>query len=162
MQLLAILSTTLVSLTTIGKCHSEADIPAPKLFGRHAAADVRARISNSGGVTAERGGEPEATVMRRASCGPNQGSCPAGQCCSAEGVCGIGRSFCSGPDCQFQYGPACDANTTPGGSSTEMVPRPKLGKYLYGGAGIYDCNIPNTISLTYDDGWLSLPILPCS
>lgn len=42
------------------------------------------------------------------ACGVGVGSCPAGQCCSAGGLCGTGTSYCEGPDCQLDYGPACD------------------------------------------------------
>jgi hypothetical protein len=42
-------------------------------------------------------------------CGSGKGTCSAGLCCSAEGYCGTGIEYCSAPDCQFQYGPACDA-----------------------------------------------------
>ena len=40
----------------------------------------------------------------------------------------------------------------PAGASTSDVARPKLGSVLYGGAGIYDCNVVGTIAITYDDG----------
>jgi hypothetical protein len=55
---------------------------------------------------------PTATLNKRAStttCGPGVGTCAAGLCCSIEGYCGTGPDYCPGPDCQFQYGPACDA-----------------------------------------------------
>jgi len=74
-------------------------------------------------------------------CGPGIRSCAAGLCCSPSGYCGTGKDFCSAPDCQFQYGPACDANAKPPGVSTSTVARPKLGDVLYGGAGVYDCNV---------------------
>ena len=160
MKFLQLLSTTLVSLVVIRECHSNTDIPVPKLFGRRAAAGVYRRSSNDGSALVPMGEErSEATVLRRANCGPGIESCPIGQCCSAGGVCGTSKQSCSGPDCQFPYGPACDANTTPPGSSTEGVPRPKLGKYPYGGAGIFECAVPNTIALTYDDGKPSMPTI---
>ncbi|OMP84902.1 Chitin deacetylase [Diplodia seriata] len=88
------------------------------------------------------------------SCGPNAGnaSCGAGLCCSAAGLCGTGRDFCDAPDCQFEYGPACDANAVPSGANTTSVPRPRFGSVLYGGGGVTQCSQPGTIAITYDDG----------
>ncbi|KAI9863894.1 MAG: hypothetical protein M1813_003546 [Trichoglossum hirsutum] len=40
----------------------------------------------------------------------------------------------------------------PAGESTARVPRPKLGGYPYGGAGIFDCTVSGVVSLTFDDG----------
>ncbi|KAK4242565.1 hypothetical protein C8A03DRAFT_40064 [Achaetomium macrosporum] len=85
-------------------------------------------------------------------CGPGIGSCASGYCCSAEGWCGRGKDYCTAPDCQMNYGPGCDANQKPSGADTSGVARPKLGKVLYGGAGIYDCVNPGDIALTFDDG----------
>ncbi|KAF2266832.1 glycoside hydrolase/deacetylase, partial [Lojkania enalia] len=79
-------------------------------------------------------------------------SCAAGYCCSAAGWCGQGEEYCMAPDCQFEYGPACDANQTPSGSSTSNVARPQLGSIPYGGEGIYFCEKPGTVAITYDDG----------
>jgi hypothetical protein len=63
--------------------------------------------------------------------------------------------YCQAPDCQFRYGPGCDANQVPSGGSTRNIARPKLGDQPYGGEGIYDCTEPNTIAITYDDGpWI--------
>lgn len=56
------------------------------------------------------------------------------------------------PDCLINFGPACDANQTPRGASTRNDPRPQLGDIAYGGAGIYGCENPGTVALTYDDG----------
>ena len=56
--------------------------------------------------------------------------------------CGTGTEYCAAPDCQFRYGPGCDANQVPAGVSTASVPRPALGSVPYGGAGIYDCAVP--------------------
>lgn len=88
------------------------------------------------------------------SCGPDAGGavCGPGLCCSADGVCGVGRAFCDAPDCQFEYGPACDANAVPSGANTTSVPRPRLGSVLYGGGGITQCTQAGTLALTYDDG----------
>jgi peptidoglycan/xylan/chitin deacetylase (PgdA/CDA1 family) len=56
------------------------------------------------------------------------------------------------PDCQFQFGPGCDANHLPTGGSTREIPRPQLGKVTYGGLGVYSCVNPGTLAITYDDG----------
>ena len=56
------------------------------------------------------------------------------------------------PDCQFQFGPGCDANKTPSGGSTSGVARPQLGSVPYGGEGVYACRVPGTVAITYDDG----------
>jgi len=60
--------------------------------------------------------------------------------------------FCMAPDCQFNFGPGCDANNVPSGGSTAEIARPKLGNQVYGGEGIYACTVPNKIAITYDDG----------
>ncbi|KAF2667914.1 glycoside hydrolase/deacetylase [Microthyrium microscopicum] len=88
------------------------------------------------------------------SCGAGVGTCPAGQCCSASGWCGVGIQYCASPDCQLDYGPGCDANTIPPGTTTSGVARTQSTspKILYGGAGIYHCTVPGTIAITYDDG----------
>ncbi|KAI4608974.1 hypothetical protein J4E80_008719 [Alternaria sp. BMP 0032] len=44
------------------------------------------------------------------------------------------------------------ANKTPAGASTRNDPRPQLGSIPYGGEGIYVCNNPGTVAITYDDG----------
>ncbi|KAH6636567.1 hypothetical protein F5144DRAFT_184649 [Chaetomium tenue] len=85
-------------------------------------------------------------------CGPGVGACSNGDCCSFEGWCGRGLDYCSAPDCQINYGAGCDANQKPGGADTSGVARPKLGSVQYGGAGIYDCENPGDIALTFDDG----------
>ncbi|KAK4461424.1 hypothetical protein QBC42DRAFT_270170 [Cladorrhinum samala] len=85
-------------------------------------------------------------------CGASAGSCADGYCCSAEGWCGRGKDYCSAPDCQINYGPACDGNQKPAGADTSGVARPKLGSVLYGGAGVYDCKRTGDIALTFDDG----------
>ncbi len=53
--------------------------------------------------------------------------------------CGTTDAHCKAPDCQFEYGPGCDANKVPSGTNTTTIPRTKVGKVLYGGAGVYDC-----------------------
>ncbi|KAJ4349967.1 uncharacterized protein N0V89_008588 [Didymosphaeria variabile] len=50
------------------------------------------------------------------------------------------------------YGPGCPENTTPAGADTSSVSRTKLGSVEYGGGGIYQCTVPGTVALTFDDG----------
>ncbi|PVI05952.1 carbohydrate esterase family 4 protein, partial [Periconia macrospinosa] len=87
-------------------------------------------------------------------CGPAAGgaSCAAGYCCSGSGWCGKGKEYCAAPDCLFNYGSGCDANSIPNGDDTRNLPRPQLGSVEYGGEGIYPCKQPGTIAITYDDG----------
>ncbi|KAK4227694.1 hypothetical protein QBC38DRAFT_363624 [Podospora fimiseda] len=85
-------------------------------------------------------------------CGGSAGSCAQGYCCSAAGWCGKGGDYCTAPDCQISYGSGCDGNQKPSGADTSGVARPKNGKVLYGGAGIYDCVNSGDIALTFDDG----------
>ncbi|KAI0145859.1 hypothetical protein F4776DRAFT_379274 [Hypoxylon sp. NC0597] len=85
-------------------------------------------------------------------CGANRGKCATGYCCSAEGYCGQGEDYCTSPDCQINYGPACDGNQKPSGVDTSTIARPKLGKVQYGGVGIYDCVNNGDIAVTFDDG----------
>ncbi|RYP54924.1 hypothetical protein DL768_000488 [Monosporascus sp. mg162] len=87
-------------------------------------------------------------------CGPDFGSasCPENECCSAAGYCGSTADHCRAPDCLFQFGPACDANRVPGGTNTSSITRGALGRVLVGGGGIYPCNSPGAVALTYDDG----------
>jgi peptidoglycan/xylan/chitin deacetylase (PgdA/CDA1 family) len=84
------------------------------------------------------------------SCGPGVGYCT--NCCSPEGWCGTTEDYCAAPDCQFDYGPLCDANLKPSGASTASIARPQLGDIPYGGTGIYDCAVAGDIAFTFDDG----------
>ncbi|KAK0630818.1 hypothetical protein B0T17DRAFT_232316 [Bombardia bombarda] len=87
-----------------------------------------------------------------AKCGAGVGSCDAGYCCSYEGWCGKTKDYCTAPDCQLSYGPACDGNKKPSGVDTSGVARPKSGNVLYGGTGVYDCVNNGDVALTFDDG----------
>ncbi|KAJ4366103.1 hypothetical protein N0V83_007738 [Neocucurbitaria cava] len=69
-----------------------------------------------------------------------------------KGYCGTTPDHCNAPDCLIDYGPACDANKTPGGASTRNDARPQKGNVAYGGEGIYTCQTPGTVAITYDDG----------
>lgn len=69
--------------------------------------------------------------------------------------CGTTEAYCAAPDCQFQYGPACDANIRPAGALTSSIARPNLGSIPYGGAdtaGVQDCIKNGVIAFSYDDG----------
>ncbi|TEY46203.1 hypothetical protein BOTCAL_0320g00140 [Botryotinia calthae] len=85
-------------------------------------------------------------------CGPGVGTCASDQCCSLAGYCGTTEEYCTAPDCQFNYGPACDANAIPTGANTSTIARPAVGSVLYGSDGIYDCATPGDMALTFDDG----------
>jgi hypothetical protein len=45
----------------------------------------------------------------------------------------------------------CDSDATPGGPSTQNVPRPLKGPITYT-ENIYDCVEDNVVALSYDDG----------
>ncbi|KAH8663161.1 carbohydrate esterase family 4 protein [Tricladium varicosporioides] len=85
-------------------------------------------------------------------CGPVDGTCASNECCSLAGFCGTTSEFCNAPDCQFNYGPACDANKIPSGTNTSSIQRNKVGSVLYGSTGIYDCTQKGDMALTFDDG----------
>jgi peptidoglycan/xylan/chitin deacetylase (PgdA/CDA1 family) len=69
-----------------------------------------------------------------------------------KGYCGTSKDHCQAPDCLIDFGPACDANKTPGGASTRNDPRPQKGNVAYGGGGVYACKKAGTVAITYDDG----------
>ncbi|KAK1777790.1 hypothetical protein QBC45DRAFT_179572 [Copromyces sp. CBS 386.78] len=102
--------------------------------------------------TLERNSGPRKRDANDQQCGPGLGSCAAGKCCSFEGWCGVGKDYCTAPDCQINYGPGCDGNQKPSGPDTSGISRPKVGKVLYAGGGIYDCVTDGDIALTFDDG----------
>ncbi|OXV05512.1 hypothetical protein Egran_06720, partial [Elaphomyces granulatus] len=83
-------------------------------------------------------------------CGPGEGQCDHGLCCSPSGYCGNTKHYCISPGCQIDYG-NCDASRTPEGGSTTNFPRLHLGEVPYG-HGIFSCTVPKTIALTFDDG----------
>ncbi|TQN64133.1 Chitin deacetylase, partial [Colletotrichum shisoi] len=66
--------------------------------------------------------------------------------------CGQTADYCTSPDCQINYGPACDGNKKPSGADTSNDPRPLKGDVPYGGVGIYDCVNVGDVAITYDDG----------
>ncbi|KXH34486.1 chitin recognition protein [Colletotrichum simmondsii] len=85
-------------------------------------------------------------------CGGTYGRCADGYCCSASGWCGQSEEYCASPDCQINYGPACDGNEKPNGPDTSNYARPKNGDIPYGGVGIYACVNQGDVAITYDDG----------
>jgi hypothetical protein len=141
MHLFSLLAPFLAILPACVSAHG--DIPgAPRiLIGKRTGAELKAKPVSAARPEIR---HKEASVPRRLEprddrCGPDVGACADGLCCSAEGWCGLGSEYCPAPDCQFQYGSACDANATPAGASTSNIPRPRLGSVAYGGAGIYSC-----------------------
>lgn len=52
----------------------------------------------------------------------------------------------------FEYGSGCDIHKTPVGGDTLNFTRDHVGSVPYGYSPIYQCVVPNTIALTYDDG----------
>ncbi|KAF2431388.1 chitin deacetylase, partial [Tothia fuscella] len=86
-------------------------------------------------------------------CGPSAGNCAADECCSESGYCGKSGDYCHSPECQLDFGPACDGNRGPSTSSTLGVPRSKVNNGIeYGGAGLFKCTVPGVVAITYDDG----------
>lgn len=66
----------------------------------------------------------------------------------SQGWCGNTPDYCTSPDCQFDYGPGCDANKVPNGDDTRKIARPKLGNVDYGNGGLYSCTEPGTVAIT--------------
>ncbi|EKG14539.1 Chitin-binding type 1 [Macrophomina phaseolina MS6] len=151
-RLVSSLALSLALLPAIVQAHEAA------LLGDAGSPALRARFSLSAKSNAAQLAPIDSGLDRRqaagSSCGPNAGGavCGPGLCCSANGVCGVGRAYCDAPDCLFEYGPACDANAAPSGASTSAVPRPRLGSVAYGGGGYTQCTKAGTLALTYDDG----------
>ncbi|OJD37641.1 carbohydrate esterase family 4 protein [Diplodia corticola] len=154
MHFTSLLATTAVA--AVASAHGDGPEGIPKLFGRSAIADLKAR-NIFGGIPAQPD-HHHAPIKRQdvggtdGQCGEGYGSCNEGYCCSAAGWCGVGTDYCMSPDCQFNYGPACDANAMPAGDNTTSVTRDLKGSVEYGGAGIYDCVVNGQVALTYDDG----------
>jgi len=152
-------ATLAVVLATLTNAHSSEDHAAgPQLMGgRKFLSDLKARHALPAPMA-----KPAVHMEERASnvldtradpdmCGPGIGSC-VNACCSLEGWCGTTEEYCAAPDCQFRYGPLCDANISPSGASTASIARPHIGNIPYGGLGIYDCLVPGDIAFTFDDG----------
>ncbi|KAI4610542.1 uncharacterized protein J4E87_010796 [Alternaria ethzedia] len=91
----------------------------------------------SGGHAAEAGPVIRPRQSTDGRCGPDGGNqkCADNECCSSA-ITDV----------------MTDANKTPAGASTRNDPRPQLGSIPYGGEGIYVCNNPGTVAITYDDG----------
>lgn len=135
---------------------------APRIVGLQRNDIGMMKSRNILGGHAARAANPEESMQLKARqggnaegrCGADNGcaSCAEGYCCSIAGYCGQGPEYCQAPDCDFNYGPACDTNKVPAGGSTVNTLRTKLGNQPYGGEGIYECITPGTVAITYDDG----------
>jgi len=153
---------SLVLLSPLITAHGGGVAGAPRVFGRRSALEaerehIKERSATYQGHLAEHLQHvhhvPQTVSSNtQGQCGSGFGSCAAGYCCSEAGWCGQGTDYCAAPGCQYDYGPACDDHTVPHGSNTSTVARPENGTVPYGGAGIYDCTVPGTVALTYDDG----------
>ncbi|KAK0728914.1 hypothetical protein B0T21DRAFT_203386 [Apiosordaria backusii] len=69
-------------------------------------------------------------LQKRENCGAGLGSCPAGQCCSQYGWCGVTSEHC-GAGCQSGFG-TCGGGGGGGNEETLSTPRPKFGSIPYG------------------------------
>jgi hypothetical protein len=91
---------------------------------------------------------------RPTECGPahNNTRCEGGDCCSTSGYCGTGEKYCKSPDCLLEFG-MCDATLlVPAGENTTDVDRRgwgTLGSSVVYGEGIYHCEQPGTVALTF-------------
>lgn len=94
--------------------------------------------------------EPDVATGKQ--CGPEFGYCDPGDCCSHVGYCGTGWSYCSSPNCQFDWSDSCDASIRPLGEPTLDVPRPRIGNVTYDPKGVQVCKNPGSLALTFDDG----------
>ncbi|KAF1974872.1 glycoside hydrolase/deacetylase [Bimuria novae-zelandiae CBS 107.79] len=152
-------STAIATVAAVAPIVSAHDAPGlPKIGGLHMR-DLKARnLMDSLKIrAAELAHAHERSLKPRqggtdGQCGPGFGSCAAGYCCSGAGWCGNTDDYCYAPGCNYQYGPGCPDNAIPAGANTSSVSRTKLGSILYGGAGIYECTVPGTVALTFDDG----------
>ncbi|KAF2003312.1 carbohydrate esterase family 4 protein [Amniculicola lignicola CBS 123094] len=144
------------SVATLVAAHGLPGAPkvfgAPEIFGKHNSRTIPRRNLHRGShgahLSARQGG-----VDGRCGAVANGASCAAGYCCSGQGWCGQTEDHCEAPDCQFEFGPACDANTWPNGTWLGNEARPQLNANIsYGGEGIFECVNPGDVAITYDDG----------
>jgi hypothetical protein len=75
-----------------------------------------------------------------------------GKSCSAGGNCGTGYHYCSSPACQELFSNGCDSAYRPLGKPTIDIARPHIGNVSYNASGFYECSVPGTVALTFDDG----------
>ncbi|KAI9821948.1 MAG: hypothetical protein M1827_002530 [Pycnora praestabilis] len=155
MRISSFLAAVLFALPTLIAAHGDG-LGGPKVFGRKALADLRSRnvfaspavapVPPAAAPPVKR--EPTPTTPQLEERQNTDGQCGPGY----NGWCGNTPDYCNAPDCQFNWGPNCDANKSPAGASTTGVARTQFGNVPYGGNGIYDCTVPGTIALTFDDG----------
>ncbi|CAL3963722.1 unnamed protein product [Diplocarpon coronariae] len=144
-------STNAYCLTTAG-CHgwcgNSTDYCTAAAGCQSAFGSCTSNASSSTGSTSTPG------TNANGRCGPGFGTCASNECCSLAGFFSANRllDYCNAPDCQFNYGPACDANKIPSGTNTSSIPRTQIGSVLYGSDGIYDCKTVGDMALTFDDG----------
>ncbi|KAL1872767.1 hypothetical protein VTK73DRAFT_1373 [Phialemonium thermophilum] len=63
----------------------------------------------------------------------------------------FGLDFCTAPNCQLSFGPACDGNKKPTGPDTSDIPRPVFSPVPFG-LILTDCLVTGMMALTFDDG----------
>lgn len=152
------LTAAVAALPAIVAAHGDG---GPQIFGRRTVQELRARNVFGARPLGPRGVEVDhhpkhAAEEKRQNtdgqCGAAYGSCAAGVCCSPAGWCGTTSDYCYSPGCNYEYGPGCPENQTPAGTNTSTVARDLVGSVAYGGVGIYDCTVPGTVAITYDDG----------
>ncbi|KAJ2905196.1 hypothetical protein MKZ38_006102 [Zalerion maritima] len=146
---------SIVAATLAGAATAHSIPGAPQMLGgRKALSSLKNLKRNNFGLSRHES-EKRNVLEARADpdqCGPGVGSCADTDCCSAAGWCGTGEEYCAAPDCQQNYGPACDSNQQPSGVDTSGADRTHIGSVSYNGAGIYDCVTTGDIAITFDDG----------
>jgi Chitin recognition protein len=135
--------TGLVWLPFVTLAHNH--IPSvPQVWGKH---QLQQRSRMGAGVAGpQENPRPHPRRKSRSNsdgqCGSGYGACATGYCCSSSGWCGLTEDYCAAPDCQINYGPACDANKSPSGPDTSNFVREQTNPSIaYGGAGIYGCTV---------------------
>ncbi|ORY60354.1 glycoside hydrolase/deacetylase, partial [Neocallimastix californiae] len=78
-------------------------------------------------------------------CGPKDGACPSGYCCSQYGYCGKDEDYC-GTGCQSEFG-KCEVSSDNGKDYTPSSSKPASSFAYY-----YNCKNKMDWALTFDDG----------
>jgi len=151
-------STALATVAAVAPLVNAHGAPLPRIVGLNPR-DLRARdlLSSLGARfndvhEFQKESAPLKARQDDRECGAGIGSCGAGICCSQAGYCGTDPDYCYSPGCDYKYGPGCPDNAVPAGTNTSSIARTKVGNVAYGGEGIYNCQDPGAIALTYDDG----------